>query len=94
MRGPVLPSPVVELRPHGVQSFAGDEIRFSFPRRDQPSFSQAPECGQGAVGKHPSFTRDAGGFDDLALAVLLDADASAARERVQRALLELRDIHE
>lgn len=94
MRGPALPSPVVELCPHGVQPLAGDEIGFTFPRRDQPSFSQAPECGEGAVGKHPSFARDAGGFDDFALAVLLDADASAARERVQRALLELRDIHE
>ena len=89
-----LASPVVELRPHGVQPLAGDEIGFTFPRCDQPSFSQAPECGEGAVGKHPPFARDAGGFDDLALAVLLDADASAARERVQRALLELRDIHE
>ena len=99
MRLPVCPSLsaflslVVELRANGVKTFAGNAIGAAVTRSDEPPFTQTAKGGERAIGQHPTFARDAGNFSDLALVVFFDTDATAARERMERALLEFRDIH-
>ncbi len=86
-------SPVVQLCPHGVKSFARDAIGAAVVRRDQAAFTQMAERRKRAVRQQPAFARPACGGVDFSLVVLFDANEAAARERMKRPLLELRDIH-
>lgn len=86
-------SAVVELRAHGVQSPSRDAVGAAFLRGDQPALPQPPEREKRAVAQYPAFPRDAGDFRDFSLFVLFNENVAAARERMQRPLFELRDIH-
>lgn len=86
-------SAVVELRPHGMKAPARDAIGASILRGDQPALPQPAEGEKRAIAENPSFPRDAGDFRDFSLFVLFNENVTAARERMQRSLFELRDIH-
>lgn len=87
-------SPVVELCPHGMKPFARDAIGTAIARCDQAAFAQPAKGRQRAIGEPPALPGHAGHRLDLSLAVFFDANETAARERMKRPLLELRDIHE
>jgi len=86
-------SAVVELRPHGMKAPPRDAVGASVLRGDQPAVPQPAEGEKRAVAEDPAFPRDAGNLRDFSLFVLLNENMAAARERMQRSLFELRDIH-
>ena len=89
----ILASAIVELCPHGMKAPARDAIGAALLRADQPALSQLAEGVERTIAEDPAFSRDARHVRDFSLFVLFNENVTAARERMQRSLFELRDIH-
>src|SRR5262245_41225598 len=88
-----LPSSVVQLCPHRGQAVARDAIGSAVLASDEAAPAQLLEDAQGAVVQPPAVAVETVDLDDVASAVLVVFDAPALRERVQRPLLVLGNVH-
>lgn len=84
---------IVELRSHCRQPFARDAIGPPVFAHDEAPPSQALENRKRAVIQPPTVAVEAVDFNDVADVVLTMMNSAALRERVQRPLLVLRNVH-
>ncbi len=86
-------SPIIELCPHAAAAPFRNLIGRAAARFDQPLRQKPGKDRQGAIGEHETVAGKTGDVGDLATTASFMTNASALSERVQHALLELRDIH-